>query len=89
VHAHFGNDENQRLHTFRHVIGAGLDIQAVQEAIEIDLDRVSLLDGLNKGKLELSGLALLYHAFKFPDGGVNVGRITIAESFANATDAKR
>lgn len=73
----FGNNENQRSHTFRYVLDAGLDHLAIQQAIELHLQTVPLLDGLNKGKLEISGKILLYHAFRFPDGTVNVGRITI------------
>lgn len=74
----FGNNENQRSHTFRYIVDAGLDRIAVQQAIELDLQSVSLLEGLNKGKLEFSGMVLHYHAFRFADGSINVGRITIA-----------
>jgi hypothetical protein len=80
VQVRFGGNENQRSHTFRYVLDAGLDCLAVQEAIERDLRLAPLLDGLNKGKLEFSGKVLHYHAFKFPDGNINVGRITIAGS---------
>lgn len=80
MHVRFGSNENQRLHTFRYVLDAGLDRLAVEVAIERDLRLIPLLAGLNKGKLEYSGKLLLYHAFKFPDGNVNVGRITIAGS---------
>ena len=65
------------MHTFRYVLDAGLDCLAVEVAIERDLKLIPLLDGLNKGKLEYSGKVLHYHAFKFSDGNVNVGRITI------------
>jgi hypothetical protein len=44
--------------TFRHVMDAGLDVIAVQQAIEADLEHALLLDGLNKVNLELSGLML-------------------------------
>jgi hypothetical protein len=80
VQVRFGSNENQRSHTFRYVLDAGLDHLAVQQAIELHLRTVPLLDGLNRGKLEINGRVLLYHAFRFPDGNVNVGRITIANS---------
>lgn len=80
MHVRFGNNENQRWHAFRYVAQAGLDCLAVQEAIELDLNLIPLLKGLNKGKLEFSGVVLDYHAFQLPDGDVNVGRITIALS---------
>jgi hypothetical protein len=70
VQVRFGKDKNQRSHTFRYVVDAGLDSLAVQQAIERDLKLIPLLDGLNKGKLEHSGKVLHYHAFKFPDGTI-------------------
>jgi hypothetical protein len=78
VQVRFGSNENQRSHTFRYVLDAGLDCLLVQEAIEGDLRLIPLLDGLNKGKLEFGGQVLHYHAFRFANGDINVGRITIA-----------
>jgi len=89
VQVRFGKDKNQRSHTFRYVVDAGLDSLAVQQAIERDLKLIPLLDGLNKGKLEHSGKVLHYHAFKFPDGTINVGRITIAGSAPTSASSGR
>jgi len=89
VPVRFGNNENQRSHTFRYVLDAGLDRLAVQQSIELQLQTVSLLEGLIKGKLEFSGKVLLYHAFKFPDGDINVGRITIAGSVPPSASSDR
>jgi hypothetical protein len=89
VRIRFGSDENQRLHTLRHIVAARLDVVSVQEAIAVDLGGISLLDGLNRRSLEVGGRSLEFHAFRFPHGDINVGRITLAESSSDPTDAER
>lgn len=75
----FGNNANQDYHAFRHIEEAGLDKQAIKNAIEKDLSHVkdSLPGGLKKGTVEVGGKTVDYHAFKLPDGTINVGRITV------------
>jgi hypothetical protein len=89
VRVRFGRDENQRQHALRYVLAAGLDALAVQHAIELNLEGVSSNQGLNKRELLFGAILLLYHAFKFPDGDVNVGRITIEAPSAGKSTSQR
>ncbi len=75
----FGNNPNQEYHTFRHVDDAGLDKNQVEDAIRQDLagKESSLPQGLTKGQVQVGGKTLDYHAYKLPDGTINVGRITV------------
>jgi len=75
----FGNNANQSYHTFRHVEEAGIDKQAAENAITNDLagKQASLPQGLTTGQVNVEGRVLRYSAYKFPDGTINVGRITV------------
>ena len=75
----FGNNTNQSYHTFRHVEEAGINKQAAENAIRNDLagKGASLPQGLTKGQVNVQGRVLEYNAYKFPDGTINVGRITV------------
>jgi hypothetical protein len=89
VRVRLGRDENQRQHALRYALAACLDALAVQRAIELNLEGVSLSQGLNKRDLLFGATLLCHHAFKFPDGDVNVGRITIeAPSAAKSTSQR-
>lgn len=74
----FGKVENQVSHTFRHIEAAGFDRQVVESAIKQDLSKAaeSLSKGQYNGSVVVNGTKLDYSAFKFPDGTINVGRIT-------------
>ncbi|WFP06235.1 hemagglutinin repeat-containing protein [Achromobacter spanius] len=74
----FGRVENQTNHTFRHVEAAGFQREVVGRAIQKDLSKagVNLKDGPYAGFVIVNGIRLEYSAFKFPDGTINVGRIT-------------
>ena len=74
----FGKNENQVHHTFRHIDEAGLNRGEVSQAIRQDLGTTNKLpQGLNRGTIQVQDKVLEYRAFKFNDGTVNVGRITI------------
>jgi RHS repeat-associated protein len=75
----FGSNPNQDYHTFRHVEDAGIDKNAAEQAIRQDLagKESSLPQGLTKGSVNVGGKTLDYHAYKLPDGTINVGRITV------------
>jgi hypothetical protein len=75
----FGSNSNQAYHTFRHVEEAGIDTQAAENAIRNDLagKRASLPQGRTTGQVYVQGRVLQYNAYKFPDGTINVGRITV------------
>lgn len=38
--------------------------------------RTDIVNGLNKGTVNVNGVPVDYHAFRLPDGTVNIGRIT-------------
>jgi hypothetical protein len=75
----FGNNPNQDYHTFRHVEDAGIDKQSAEDAVRKDLAgrESSLPQGLTKGEVNVGGKTIEYHAYKLPDGTINVGRITV------------
>ena len=75
----FGSNANQAYHTFRHVEEAGIDTQAAENAIRNDLagKGFSLPQGRTTGQVYVQGRVLQYNAYKFPDGTINVGRITV------------
>ena len=76
----FGRDSNQEYHTLLWVKAAGLDPELVVEAIRVDMLRLHAVlpkEGLIKGDLYLSAQQVRYNAYRFEDGSVNVGRITI------------
>lgn len=75
----FGNNPNQTYHTFRHVVAAGMDQGTVQAAVQADLaaNATAINAGLNVRTLTVGGQQVTYHAFKLPDGVINVGRITL------------
>jgi RHS repeat-associated protein len=77
----FGKTENQASHAFRHIEKAGLDRAKVSRAIGKDIGRVArgLQHGLTKRSVTVNGIKLHYHAYKLPDGTINVGRITISK----------
>jgi len=66
-------------HTFRHVEEAGIDTQAAENAIRNDLagKGASLPQGRTTGQVYVQGRVLQYNAYKFLDGTINVGRITV------------
>lgn len=74
----FGTDENQVVHTFRHIDQLGLNRDAVSNAIRADLARRGpIFPGANMtGNVSVSGVTLEYRAFALADGTINVGRIT-------------
>ena len=74
----FGGNANQVYHTFRHIDKAGLSRAKVSEAITRDLASLanSLPDGLTARKVVVDGVELTYHAYKLPNGMINIGRIT-------------
>lgn len=75
----FGRVDNQISHTFRHIDKAGLDRNAVQQAIRQDLNRMgeSLAKGQQAtGNVVVNGTKIEYSAFRLQDGTINVGRIT-------------
>jgi hypothetical protein len=49
--------------------------EAVRDALAGKED--ALPQGLTKGEVNVGGRTLDYHAYKFPDGTINVGRITV------------
>ncbi len=79
VEVQFGRVENQVNHTFRHIDKAGLDRNAVQQAVRQDVSRAA--ESLSKGQqhtgsVVVNGTRVEYSAFKLQDGTINVGRIT-------------
>jgi RHS repeat-associated protein len=75
----FGKDASQESHAFRHIDAAGLDRGVVRNAIEKDISSraSSMKDGLNNDRVNVNGTQVDYASYKFPDGTINVGRITI------------
>jgi hypothetical protein len=75
----FGNNANQTYHTFRHVVAAGMDQGAVQAAVEADVaaNAAAINAGLNVRSITVGGQQITYHAFRLPNGVINVGRITL------------
>lgn len=75
----FGSNANQAYHTFRHVEEAGIDTRAAENAIRNDLagKGASLPQGRTTGQVYVQGRILQYNAYKFLDGTINVGRITV------------
>jgi hypothetical protein len=73
----FGRNADQLNHAIRHVKDR-VDVDLLQRAIGVDLEAVrdALAPGLNKRSVFVEGVEFRYHAFLFPDGTVNVGRIT-------------
>lgn len=74
----FGNDANQIRHAFRHINGV-VDRTKAISAITNDLNTsgIVLNPGLNIRKVIVDGVELTFHAFKLPDGTINIGRITL------------
>ncbi|WP_345891761.1 hemagglutinin repeat-containing protein [Burkholderia sp. Tr-860] len=74
----FGANDNQSSHTFRHVIGRGYDANAVQSAVTDNLNKIgaSLPQGQYTGTVVVNGTTFNYSSYKFPNGTINVGRIT-------------
>ncbi|MCB0206886.1 MAG: RHS repeat-associated core domain-containing protein, partial [Anaerolineae bacterium] len=74
----FGKGQNQVDHAFRHIEKAGFSRANVRTAIQKDLTHSagSIRDGLNSRSVTVGGTRLDYHAYRLPDGTVNVGRIT-------------
>jgi hypothetical protein len=75
----FGSNSNQTSHAFRHVVEAGMDSQAVENAIRGDLGKIGDISGQYSGTVAVQGRSLIYSAFGLPDGTVNVGRIVISK----------
>ncbi|MFK0379911.1 filamentous hemagglutinin N-terminal domain-containing protein [Pandoraea sp. NPDC090278] len=74
----FGANKNQTDHAFRHVIDGGYDAAAVQKSVSDDLGKIGKMipEGLYNGTVFVDGVEFNYSAFKFPNGKINVGRIT-------------
>jgi hypothetical protein len=75
----FGDNDNQRSHTFRHVAAAGLDPGSAEKAITADLslNYLALSPGFNQRAIELAGRKLVYHVYQFSDGRLNIAGITV------------
>jgi len=74
----FGKIQNQIDHTFRHVDKAGFSRADVRAAIQKDLieNMSTIREGLNVRSVNMGGVELDFHAFRLPDGTINIGRIT-------------
>jgi len=75
---HFGRNENQFRHTFRHTDDLGLDRMAIQKAIEESLaeNASRVVDGVPyNAVVVVAGKRLQYTAFRLSDKTLNVGRI--------------
>lgn len=74
----FGRVANQVSHAFRHTDKAGLNREAVKQAIQVDIAKIanSLPKGQYNGSVNINGIQVDYSAFKLADGTINVGRIT-------------
>ena len=74
----FGKVQNQVNHAFRYIDKAGFSRADVRTAIQKDLTHSSssIQKGLNKRFVTVGGVRIDYHAYRMPDGTVNIGRIT-------------
>lgn len=74
----FGKGRNQIEHAFRHIEKEGFSRSDVRAAIQKDLthNMGSIQKGLNKRFVNLNGVRVDYHAYRFSNDTVNVGRIT-------------
>lgn len=75
----FGASPNQVYQTFRHVVASGMNHSTVPSAIQANLmaSVATINVGLNVRTIVVAGQQITYNAFKFSNGVVNVGRITI------------
>jgi len=74
----FGNNSNQRYHTFRHTDAMGLDRALLQSTIKNNLTTIGPTMSLNRLTIQtvtINGQLIQYNAFKLPNGTINVGRI--------------
>ena len=74
----FGRVDNQVYHAFRHVEKAGMDSVSVKAAIAADIERIGANhpSGTYSGSVTVDGVKIEYSSHKFPDGSINVSRIT-------------
>ena len=73
----FGRNQNQIDHAFRHTDRLRLSRDRVQQEILRDIaERTDIVDGLNQGTVNVDGVPVDYHAFRLPNGTINIGRIT-------------
>ena len=75
----FGRNGNQVSHTFRHVETAGLPKSEVERAVETRLRSIAseLPEGAHTGEVLVKGIHLEFRAYKFSNGDIHVGRITL------------
>lgn len=75
----FGRTGNQISHTFRHTDAVGLDQLEVRLAIlaHLQLMEDAMPVGAYTGNVQVKGASLEYRAYRFNDGIINVGRITV------------
>jgi RHS repeat-associated protein len=73
----FGQTDNQVYHGARHLIEGGYDVPPTQALIRRDIQQnVPSTSGGFTGSVNLNGTQINYSAYKFPNGTINVGRIT-------------
>jgi len=75
----FGRNANQLSHTFRHTYAAGLTQSDVEQEItkHLQLLQDRLMAGPYTGEVHVRGVHLEFRAFRFDDGNIHVGRITV------------
>ncbi len=75
----FGKIQEQEHHTFRHIENSGRDKKIIKKNIEQDVaDKVKKLpEGHYNGQISFQGKYIKYSAYKFKDGTINIGRITV------------
>ena len=76
----FGRTAEQTAHAFRHIHGI-VDTTNAMNAIARDLRgaEAALNQGRNIRNVVVDGVGITYIAFRFEDGAINVGRITLAK----------
>lgn len=75
----FGRNSNQISHTFRHTDAEGLQRAEVRAAVSAHLYamQADLPEGGCAGDVQVKGVRLEFRAYKFRDGNIHVGRITL------------
>ncbi|MEO8392107.1 MAG: RHS repeat-associated core domain-containing protein [Chloroflexota bacterium] len=76
----FGGNPNAVSHAFRHVKKAGLDVEAVESSVRMDLNvnASKIVSGFPLNRMiTVNGTNITYTAFRLPNGVINVGRITV------------
>ena len=75
---HFGRNQNQVEHAFRHTDKLGLSRSDIRTAIQRDISKnaTNVGAGSNTRTIVVNGVRLTYNAHRLPNGSINVGRIT-------------